>query len=158
MPPPAHTKFRHPRTPPAPCRLFVLPPPPPPRAIAPRFTPTDIDPFKLASRDLSPFTDTIKELVESEHPVLSMAAKHFFEKRHGKRFRPTIVALMGKGDEVKGRHWGYLRSGGNGRARERETDLSVLLRYLVLVFVERQVLFCFVSFRVSSRAVSFVVL
>lgn len=56
----------------------------------------DVDPFKLASKDLSPFTDTIKELVESEHPVLSMAAKHFFEKRHGKRFRPTIVALMGK--------------------------------------------------------------
>lgn len=55
-----------------------------------------MDPFKLASKDLSPFTDTIKELVESEHPVLSMAAKHFFEKRHGKRFRPTIVALMGK--------------------------------------------------------------
>ncbi|CAN0501143.1 unnamed protein product [Scytosiphon promiscuus] len=50
----------------------------------------------LASKDLSPFTDTIKELVESEHPVLSMAAKHFFEKRHGKRFRPTIVALMGE--------------------------------------------------------------
>ncbi len=25
-----------------------------------------------------------------------MAAKHFFEKRHGKRFRPTIVQLIGK--------------------------------------------------------------
>eukprot|EP00957_Ditylum_brightwellii_P168869 12853327-Ditylum_brightwellii.AAC.1 len=25
-----------------------------------------------------------------------MAAKHFFEKRHGKRFRPTIVQLMAK--------------------------------------------------------------
>lgn len=28
--------------------------------------------------------------------MLSMAAKHFFEKRHGKRFRPTVVALMGE--------------------------------------------------------------
>jgi len=62
----------------------------------------DLDPFKLASKDLSPFTDTIKELVESEHPVLSMAAKHFFEKRHGKRFRPTIVALMGETSLLRG--------------------------------------------------------
>ena len=28
--------------------------------------------------------------------MLSTAAKHFFEKRHGKRFRPTIVALLSK--------------------------------------------------------------
>ncbi|CAM9897211.1 unnamed protein product [Ascophyllum nodosum] len=56
--------------------------------------PYSVDPFALASKDLSPFTDSIKELVESDHPVLSMAARHFFEKRHGKRFRPTIVALM----------------------------------------------------------------
>lgn len=64
-----------------------------------------MDPFKLASKDLSPFTDTIKELVESEHPVLSMAAKHFFEKRHGKRFRPTIVALMGEQQNKQKRSW-----------------------------------------------------
>jgi geranylgeranyl pyrophosphate synthase len=32
--------------------------------------------------------------VETENPVLTSAAKHFFEKRHGKRFRPTIVMLM----------------------------------------------------------------
>ena len=29
-------------------------------------------------------------------PVLSSAASHFFEKRHGKRFRPTIVMLVSK--------------------------------------------------------------
>ncbi|CAB1119910.1 unnamed protein product [Ectocarpus sp. CCAP 1310/34] len=86
-------------------RLFDTVPPPPSTDATVRKSddidldvdgdaPYDIDPFKLASEDLSPFTDTIKELVESEHPVLSMAAKHFFEKRHGKRFRPTIVALM----------------------------------------------------------------
>jgi geranyl diphosphate synthase len=32
--------------------------------------------------------------VAAENPVLTSAAKHFFEKRHGKRFRPTIVMLM----------------------------------------------------------------
>lgn len=50
----------------------------------------------MVSRDLSPFSESIKDLLDAEHPVLSMAAKHFFEKRHGKRFRPTIVALMGE--------------------------------------------------------------
>ena len=37
-----------------------------------------------------------QELVEAENPVLTAAAKHFFEKRHGKRFRPTIVMLMSR--------------------------------------------------------------
>lgn len=54
------------------------------------------DPFKLVSAELAPFSDNIKELVENDHPVLSKAAKHFFEQRHGKRFRPTIVMLMAK--------------------------------------------------------------
>lgn len=54
------------------------------------------DPFKLVADELAPFSDNIKELVETSHPVLSHAAKHFFEKRHGKRFRPTIVMLMAK--------------------------------------------------------------
>ena len=79
------------------------------------------DPFKLVAQELAPFSDNIKvvlkpqktsfdlssriwcqvftvttqELVEADHPILSSAAKHFFEQRHGKRFRPTIVMLMG---------------------------------------------------------------
>lgn len=58
--------------------------------------PYDVDPFEAVREDLSPFTDSIKELVDTQHPVLSMAAKHFFERRHGKRFRPTIVCLMSR--------------------------------------------------------------
>mmetsp|Transcript_22441 Transcript_22441/g.64446 ORF Transcript_22441/g.64446 Transcript_22441/m.64446 type:complete len:525 (+) Transcript_22441:145-1719(+) len=54
------------------------------------------DPFKMVEKELKPFSDSIKELVSTDQPVLSMAAKHFFEKRHGKRFRPTIVQLMAK--------------------------------------------------------------
>jgi len=54
------------------------------------------DPFKMVEKELQPFSDSIKELVATDQPILSMAAKHFFEKRHGKRFRPTIVQLMGK--------------------------------------------------------------
>jgi geranylgeranyl pyrophosphate synthase len=52
------------------------------------------DPFKIVEKELKPFSDSISELVSSDQPILSMAAKHFFEKRHGKRFRPTIVQLM----------------------------------------------------------------
>jgi len=54
------------------------------------------EPFGLVSEELAPFSDNIKELVETDNPVLSKAAKHFFEQRHGKRFRPTIVMLMAK--------------------------------------------------------------
>jgi len=54
------------------------------------------DPFKMVEKELQPFSDSIKELVATDQPILSMAAKHFFEKRHGKRFRPTIIQLMGK--------------------------------------------------------------
>lgn len=54
------------------------------------------DPFKMVEKELKPFADSISELVSSDQPILSMAAKHFFEKRHGKRFRPTIVQLVAK--------------------------------------------------------------
>jgi geranylgeranyl pyrophosphate synthase len=54
------------------------------------------DPFQLVEKELQPFSDSIKELVSTDQPILSMAAKHFFEKRHGKRFRPTIVQLVAK--------------------------------------------------------------
>eukprot|EP00546_Thalassionema_frauenfeldii_P001688 CAMPEP_0178932598 /NCGR_PEP_ID=MMETSP0786-20121207/22727_1 /TAXON_ID=186022 /ORGANISM="Thalassionema frauenfeldii, Strain CCMP 1798" /LENGTH=513 /DNA_ID=CAMNT_0020609949 /DNA_START=41 /DNA_END=1582 /DNA_ORIENTATION=- len=54
------------------------------------------DPFKMVEKELQPFSDSIKELVSTDQPVLSMAAKHFFEKRQGKRFRPTIVQLVAK--------------------------------------------------------------
>ncbi len=58
--------------------------------------PNNVDPFHLVKKDLAPFSDSIKELVETENPVLTAAAKHFFEKRHGKRFRPTIAMLMSR--------------------------------------------------------------
>jgi len=54
------------------------------------------DPFAMVEKELKPFSDSITELVSSDQPILSMAAKHFFEKRHGKRFRPTIVQLVAK--------------------------------------------------------------
>jgi len=54
------------------------------------------DPFKMVEKELEPFAASISELVSSDQPVLNMAAKHFFDKLQGKRFRPTIVQLMAK--------------------------------------------------------------
>ena len=69
------------------------------------------DPFSMVEKELQPFSDSIKELVSTDQPILSMAAKHFFEKRHGKRFRPTIVQLIAKAvaachpEDIKGDRW-----------------------------------------------------
>eukprot|EP00965_Chrysotila_dentata_P148712 4911277-Pleurochrysis_carterae.AAC.1 len=50
------------------------------------------DPFVLVKSQLRPLDASIKELVGTDHPVLSAAAHHFFELA-GKRFRPTLVIL-----------------------------------------------------------------
>mmetsp|Transcript_38144 Transcript_38144/g.74708 ORF Transcript_38144/g.74708 Transcript_38144/m.74708 type:complete len:83 (-) Transcript_38144:208-456(-) len=42
----------------------------------------------------NPFKIVESMLVSSDQPILSMTTKHFFKKRHGKRFRPTIVQLV----------------------------------------------------------------
>jgi len=71
------------------------------------------DPFSMVEKELQPFSDSIKELVSTDQPILSMAAKHFFEKRHGKRFRPTIIQLIAKAvaachpEEIEGDRWEY---------------------------------------------------
>jgi len=69
------------------------------------------DPFSIVEKELQPFSDSIKELVSTDQPILSMAAKHFFEKRHGKRFRPTIIQLIAKAvaachpEDITGDRW-----------------------------------------------------
>merc|ERR1719217_1706007 len=65
-------------------------------ALDSRMASKNVDPFKLMEKDLEPLSEYVLELVQSENPVLTKAASHFFEKRQGKRFRPTIVALIGR--------------------------------------------------------------
>lgn len=79
------------------------------------------DPFKMVEKELQPFSDSIKELVSSDQPILSMAAKHFFEKRHGKRFRPTIVQLVAKA--VAGAHPEHIEAGDRVSSLDT-TDMS----------------------------------
>lgn len=54
---------------------------------------TDIDPFKLVEPDLRPLSESLKDLVGVDHPVLNKVARHFFDMQ-GKRFRPTILLLV----------------------------------------------------------------
>lgn len=58
--------------------------------------PSGPDPFHLVKDELDSLADHVKKAVENENSVLSMAASHFFMKRQGKSFRPTIVALLGR--------------------------------------------------------------
>ena len=50
------------------------------------------DPFNLMADQLKPLDNSLRDLVGSDHPVLTRVAQHFFELA-GKRFRPTIVLL-----------------------------------------------------------------
>ena len=50
------------------------------------------DPFALMAEHLKPLDGSLRELVGSDHPVLTRVAQHFFELA-GKRFRPTLVLL-----------------------------------------------------------------
>ena len=50
------------------------------------------DPFALVSSHLRPLDGSLRDLVGSDHPVLTRVAQHFFELA-GKRFRPTLVLL-----------------------------------------------------------------
>lgn len=56
------------------------------------------DPFSLVSSHLKPLDGSLRELVGSDHPVLTRVAQHFFEIA-GKRFRPTLVLLAASAAE-----------------------------------------------------------
>ena len=80
-----------------------------------------VDPFAYVSKDLVPLSESIavwaavrlcafcgvlsvsahyvlpaQSLLTTEHPTLKVAANYFFDQQSGKRFRPTIVLLMGE--------------------------------------------------------------
>lgn len=59
-------------------------------------SPPDADPFALVRDELTPFAEEVMRQVDSTNPILSKAAKHFFDTAQGKRFRPTTVALLSK--------------------------------------------------------------
>jgi geranyl diphosphate synthase len=60
------------------------------------------DPFKMVEKELAPLSQYVGDMVQSENPVLTMAAGHFFNQKQGKRFRPTIVMLMGRALKPEG--------------------------------------------------------
>ncbi len=54
-----------------------------------------LDPFKCVEKDMKQLNHGIAELVANKHPLLSVMAKYYFQIP-GKRFRPTVVLLMGR--------------------------------------------------------------
>jgi|Transcript_6813 geranylgeranyl pyrophosphate synthase len=68
----------------------------PMRATGPK--PEGPDPFQLVANDLQSLSQYVSELMSSENPILTQAATLFFDskERQGKRFRPTIVALLSR--------------------------------------------------------------
>ncbi|KAI3918027.1 hypothetical protein MKW92_053779 [Papaver armeniacum] len=55
-----------------------------------------MDPFSLVADELSLISNRLREMVVSEVPKLASAAEYFFKIGvEGKRFRPTVLLLMG---------------------------------------------------------------
>lgn len=52
------------------------------------------DPFRLVKKDMDILSEGCKAILGTDHPVLSAAAKYFFELDAGKKVRPTMVLLM----------------------------------------------------------------
>ena len=54
------------------------------------------DPFLLVKKESSALSNNIKELLGSDHPVLSTVANYFFNVDGGKKMRPVLVLLFAK--------------------------------------------------------------
>jgi geranylgeranyl pyrophosphate synthase len=59
-----------------------------------------MDPFELVRDDMVTVTESIKNILGSDHPVLSAVAKYFFEHDGGKKVRPTMVLLVTQAAEA----------------------------------------------------------
>ena len=55
-----------------------------------------VDPFAMVQEDLSKININIKELLGSDHPVLSTVANYFFSQEGGKKIRPVLVILFAR--------------------------------------------------------------
>jgi len=57
---------------------------------------SQVDPFNLVQDEVVGLSENIKQLLGSDHPVLSTVARYFFEQDGGKKMRPTLVLLMSR--------------------------------------------------------------
>lgn len=53
-----------------------------------------VDPFDLVAGEITHLSTGIKQLLGSDHPVLELCARYFFEVDGGKKIRPTMVLLV----------------------------------------------------------------
>jgi geranyl diphosphate synthase len=52
------------------------------------------DPFEFVKGDVRPLSDGMKDLINSDNPVLQMACTQLLEGQRGKQVRPTLVTIM----------------------------------------------------------------
>mmetsp|Transcript_11746 Transcript_11746/g.15245 ORF Transcript_11746/g.15245 Transcript_11746/m.15245 type:complete len:487 (-) Transcript_11746:135-1595(-) len=57
---------------------------------------SDVDPFALVDEDVKKLNFNIKDLLGSDHPVLSTVANYFFSQEGGKKIRPMLVILFAR--------------------------------------------------------------
>jgi len=78
--------------------LYELHPTVPPGSIQELDTtvsaPAGPDPFEFVKGDVRPLSDGIKDLVNTDNPVLQMASRQLLEGQRGKQVRPTLVTIM----------------------------------------------------------------
>jgi len=55
-----------------------------------------VHPFDLIKKDLKLLTGSLKQLVQSDHPVLTTVAEYLLCGSEGKRIRPSLVLLMSR--------------------------------------------------------------
>jgi len=55
-----------------------------------------VDPFAAVAGEVRSMSDSIKDLLGVDHPVLGSVARYFFDHDGGKKVRPTMVMLMAK--------------------------------------------------------------
>eukprot|EP00511_Aplanochytrium_stocchinoi_P006463 CAMPEP_0204827330 /NCGR_PEP_ID=MMETSP1346-20131115/4798_1 /ASSEMBLY_ACC=CAM_ASM_000771 /TAXON_ID=215587 /ORGANISM="Aplanochytrium stocchinoi, Strain GSBS06" /LENGTH=413 /DNA_ID=CAMNT_0051955697 /DNA_START=625 /DNA_END=1866 /DNA_ORIENTATION=+ len=55
-----------------------------------------VDPFSLVEDELKKMNSNIKDLLGSDHPVLSTVANYFFSQEGGKKIRPVLVILFAR--------------------------------------------------------------
>jgi all-trans-nonaprenyl-diphosphate synthase len=60
------------------------------------------DPFQMVEEEVRTMNTGIMQLVSNKHPLLSLMARYYFAVP-GKRFRPTVVLLIGQACLVHGR-------------------------------------------------------
>eukprot|EP01124_Arcella_intermedia_P017826 TRINITY_DN2479_c0_g1_i3.p1 TRINITY_DN2479_c0_g1~~TRINITY_DN2479_c0_g1_i3.p1 ORF type:complete len:399 (-),score=83.30 TRINITY_DN2479_c0_g1_i3:226-1422(-) len=60
-----------------------------------KYPDSQMNPFKLIEGDLDRLNDSIKQIISTQHPILSTIAQYYFNLK-GKRIRPVLMILLAR--------------------------------------------------------------